>query len=700
VGLNNVLSIATSGLSAAQAALDTISNNVTNANTPGYTRQKINFEANATGTALYGVKFSAPQRVAESFVENSVYLRSGQDGYDSTNDNYLGQLQTNIGSPGSGTSLGATLNGVQAAAIGLTAPGASQQAAAAFIASVNDSLRSFQQLDGDIKQLRLDAESEIAGVIPQINQLLGQIHSLNQQIGGSAVTLRSNTDIDQRNLAVKQLSALVSLTVNDNSDGTVSIKSGNGSVLVDQQLRQLTYSRSFDGGAEAFDAIGIEITSKYGQPGTPTGIMISSSTIGGRLGALLNIRDTELPGVRDDLADLAIGLATALNKAGNKASPAPALQTLTGRNTGLLTTDRLNFTGNTTIAITDANGRLVSKSTIDLGGLGPNATIQSLVDRINTDINVAPSFTVASFSRGVLTLSSGTSAYGVSIADDASSPAARSGAGFSQFFGMNDLLRSDTTQLIATGLTASEPHNLTGTADVVLSDPNGRILARQTIDFAALTGPKIQDVLDALGSGPLGALGAFGLDSAGQFKFTPVSTALGTRLTVPNDVSIRGDTGVTFGALTGFSKAAKAPANLFMRKDLSLNPTRLPSSVLDPSVSAGSVALGNQDRSGFGNYLVELDSPVKVGTAVPAKLQDALAATISEAALRASAASRQSESSAARLADAVKRRDSVSGVNIDEELAQLVAFQNSYAAAARVISTTSQMYDTLLSIAR
>jgi flagellar hook-associated protein 1 FlgK len=44
----------------------------------------------------------------------------------------------------------------------------------------------------------------------------------------------------------------------------------------------------------------------------------------------------------------------------------------------------------------------------------------------------------------------------------------------------------------------------------------------------------------------------------------------------------------------------------------------------------------------------------------------------------------------------VNRRDSFSGVNIDEELSQLVVFQNSYSAAARVMSTASQMYDTLI----
>jgi flagellar hook-associated protein 1 FlgK len=48
------------------------------------------------------------------------------------------------------------------------------------------------------------------------------------------------------------------------------------------------------------------------------------------------------------------------------------------------------------------------------------------------------------------------------------------------------------------------------------------------------------------------------------------------------------------------------------------------------------------------------------------------------------------------MTDAVDRRDSYSGVNVDEELAQMVVLQNSYSAAARVMTTASEMYDTLI----
>jgi flagellar hook-associated protein FlgK len=78
---------------------------------------------------------------------------------------------------------------------------------------------------------------------------------------------------------------------------------------------------------------------------------------------------------------------------------------------------------------------------------------------------------------------------------------------------------------------------------------------------------------------------------------------------------------------------------------------------------------------------------------IPTRARRRRAACISS---KASQAAGRLADAVARRDDAVNRRDSFSGVNIDEELAQMVVLQNSYSAAARVVSTATQMYDTLL----
>ena len=76
----------------------------------------------------------------------------------------------------------------------------------------------------------------------------------------------------------------------------------------------------------------------------------------------------------------------------------------------------------------------------------------------------------------------------------------------------------------------------------------------------------------------------------------------------------------------------------------------------------------------------------------------ALREAVEETGLDAAGAKDRLADMEARRSDAINRRDSYSGVNIDEELASLVTLQNSYSAAARVMSTATQMYDTLIGL--
>ncbi len=73
---------------------------------------------------------------------------------------------------------------------------------------------------------------------------------------------------------------------------------------------------------------------------------------------------------------------------------------------------------------------------------------------------------------------------------------------------------------------------------------------------------------------------------------------------------------------------------------------------------------------------------------------------LGDAGSAAARAADRADQMTARRDDAINRRDTVSGVNIDEELGQMVVLQNSYAAAARVMTTASAMYDTLLEMIR
>jgi flagellar hook-associated protein 1 FlgK len=110
----------------------------------------------------------------------------------------------------------------------------------------------------------------------------------------------------------------------------------------------------------------------------------------------------------------------------------------------------------------------------------------------------------------------------------------------------------------------------------------------------------------------------------------------------------------------------------------------------------GSVAVGAGDNRGATAFVDELAKPIDLGGGRVVAIERYATVVLGRAGMDAAQAKDALTDATARRDDAVNRRDNFAGVNIDEELSQLVVLQNSYSAAARVISTASQMYDTLI----
>jgi flagellar hook-associated protein 1 len=128
------------------------------------------------------------------------------------------------------------------------------------------------------------------------------------------------------------------------------------------------------------------------------------------------------------------------------------------------------------------------------------------------------------------------------------------------------------------------------------------------------------------------------------------------------------------------------------------DPSKLPLARLQTSATVGSKALGAGDTRGATAFVEKLGSTLDLGKDGVTTLERFSSLLLGRTGLEASQAADRLTDAGARRDDAVNRRDSFSGVNIDEELAQMVVLQNSYSAAARVITTASEMYDTLLNM--
>ncbi|PTD17694.1 flagellar hook-associated protein FlgK [Sphingomonas fennica] len=690
MSLNDILNTAVSGLSASQAAMRTVSNNIANVNTPGYAREKVAASSTVSGGRTSGVYVSEPSRVADKFLESTVYNRSAGAGWAKTASSYFDQLESLLGGVGSTTGLAARLAAVSSSATQMSSLEATPQSIATFTGNVDDMLDLLKQLRGDTNGLQANVESEVNYTVDRTNTLLKQIHTLNDSVAQRRALGQSTSGIEnERAAAIEELSGLMKVTVREQPDGRMMIEADSGQVLLDRRLRQLSYNSGPGAAQPLYSAIDIRFANNDGTLGASTGQKIDSSAIGGTLGSLIDLRDNVLPAYSGQVGDLFSALAEGLNAAANAGTTVPAPASLQGRQTGLAGTDRLGFTGAASFAVMGADGTLLAKVDVDFDALGPTATVDDAVAAINAGL---AGFATASFVNGRLSIAADAAPNGVAVAQAEANPASRAGVGFSHYFGLNDVIRSDSGAITPSGFTAADPAGFGAgeTAEVVLRDAAGRPMASYT--YTATGGETFGDVIAQLNASPLSGYGSFALDDRGRIQFTPNASSAGASITIPADSTSRNGSGLSFSDLAGKSAVDGA----FIRPDILDNTANLPLARLNLGAAIGEKAIGPGDFRGAGGFVDSLTKAIDLGNKGKASVDAITSQFIAGIATKSAQSQTNLDAASARLSDAVGRRDNFAGVNIDEELAQMVVLQNSYSAAARVMTTASSMYDTLL----
>jgi flagellar hook-associated protein 1 FlgK len=702
MALNGMMSAALSGLQTSQTALTTVSNNITNVNTPGYVREVVQQSPEVAAGVAGGVTIDAVQRVTSQFLENASRQATSASGSASIISNLLDQAQAAFGDP---SQAGAYLNQLSTVLSDFSAAAndpASSLPRSQIVNDLSSFLDSTQNVAGTLNGLNTQADSQLSSDVNQVNQLLTQIASINTNISSSAGT---GVDIsglqDSQSQLIGQLSSLMTVNVSTQPDGSVVLRSSNGQLLVGYgDIASLSYTPSVSG-------LGVVSITPGGSPTSNT-LQVGDGEIQG----LLSLRNNILPGVQTQLANFVGGAAAAINAAHNANTAVPPPQTLTGRNTGLdLPTIVGDFTGKTNIAIVGSNGVLAQQVTIDFGadtmsvngGAAVGFTPANFLTSLNTALGAAGS---ASFSNGVLSISASAAGSGVAIADDPTTPSKDGGESFSQFFGLNDLVTSNEITNFNTGLKATDNNGFTAGGQVTfqMGDSTGTPIGNVTFTVPAGQ-PTMQDLVNALNANPggLGQYGSFNLTANGALVFTPSTP--GTTLSVVSDNTQRGANGPSMSQLFGLGLAQQASvATAFqIRPDIAANPMNMALAQLDLSAAAGTpvVAIGD----GSGATALANAGNVQTSFAAAGDLP-AMTTTVSQYAAnlggdlgqRANAAASADTAATSLKSEAQTRLQSVEGVNLDEELVNLSTYQQAYSASARLIQASQNMIQTLLNM--
>lgn len=700
MSLNATLRSATSGLMAAQIGLRTTSDNVANVNTPGYVRKVVDQQQMVAAGAGTGVNVSAIRRVTDGYLEKAATNATADSSRWGVMSSYLDNAQSLFGDPSTTSGYFSQLDKVWSSFSAAANDPTSSILRAQSIAGVQDFLSETTRINDQIGEITKTVASQTSADVAKANDLLTQIDRLNADISRAKVTSGdpSGSENLQKGL-IDQLSTLMNIQVQPISTGGVIVRSAEGYALTGTATgaAKLTFNQT--AGAPGY----ISAMSGDGL-GNPQAISITSGEIRG----LLDLHDDVLPGITDQLGEFANQVAAQLNAAHNSAARVPPPATMTGRDTGLdLPTAVSNFTGTTTLAITNASGVVQKTIAINFtagtmsvnGGAGAAFTPANFLANLNAALGASGSATYTN--RGLTLNATG----GNGLAFDTGT-ATKAGQGFSQFFGLNDLVKSSGITNFDTGMTTADPHGFTAGQTITLrvAQADGRPIRDMTVTVPAAT--TMQDLLNSLNANAtgVGLFGSFGLDSNGKMSFTS-NNALPVTVSVTNDQTTRGAGGPSVSDLFGLGTSAKATraSKLSVNPTIAADPTKLSLNKLDLTVAATQPAIRPGDGSGA--QALATAGAVTTHFGAAGTLGN-LTTTVNSYASQfgggigrtAQTAETQKQASSAVLSEATSRMQSVESVNLDEELVRLTTYQQAFNASARMIQATKELFDVLVNI--
>jgi flagellar hook-associated protein 1 len=705
MSIASIISAAQSGMLAAQTGLNTVSDNVANLNTPGYVEKVINLNSQAIQGVGVGVQPTSVQLAANQFLQNTSLAASASLGQANIISSMISQAQGYLGDPGSSNGYFNLLNQVSADFGAAASDPASSLSGIQVVNDVNQFLDQSQSVASSLNDLSGQADTQISSDVGQVNQLLGEIAGLNKDIAAATASGADPTNSQEAQTElVNQLSSLMDIKTQPTATGGLTLTSQSGILLVGQGgAATLAYNPSTTASSQI-------TVSQPGGGQQPANLKLASGEIQG----LLSLRNTQIPAIQDELSEYVTQAVNALNKAHNAAASVPPPTTMTGQNIGVdLPTAIGGFSGDTTLAVVSPTGQLQHSIAIDFAGAtgtmsvdgGPTTsfTPSTFLATLNTALGSSGS---ATFNNGVLSLQV-TGGNGLAIADDATTPSqSANGDGFSQYFGLNNLISSSAITNYQTGLKATDPSGFPAgqTMTLRISGASGAQITDVTVTTPA--GGTVQNLVDALNAptGGVGLYGQFNLNSTGELVFMP-ATPGGASVSVVQDNTAATTGGEAVSQLFGIGAQVRAARidTFQVRSDIAANPSKIAFATLNLAAAPSNPVLAIGDGSGA---LLEAQAG---STTMSFSAAGGLAATqtsvnrygsqLAGALGNQSAAAAQSATNAQAVqTEANSRLQSVQGVNLDQELVNLTTYQQAYNASARLVTASQDMFTTLLNM--
>lgn len=736
------LSTALSGLNASRRGVDLVSNNISNINTPGFSRKFFNPKSRVLDGRGVGVEVAETTRQVDERLRKSLWKASGSFRELESKQLYFDRLQDLFGKPGENTTIAHAINELsvqfEQAAINPNQNGRT-------VRKMQDIALQFNSLSDTIQELRATADQEISANIQIFNEAIANMAVLNERITLASATGQGTADLrDQRDFFLGQVSEIMDVQYFERDDGALIMYTASGVNLLDSVPKEVVFNPAsqvsptdtFASGQFSKMLVGIlDVTDDIKQ---------------GKLKSLREMRDEELPNLQSQIDELSTKLRLSLNEVHNRGTSFPTVaNAMTGSRTFLPQTGGgTNY--NQTIALkkgdvaltifnkdgsqnttTSLNTIMTSATLLDDGtgtgaGTGypsdgpwavgqvatrmqswlrsnPGPNLANATVNINNDGKFDITLNTAQVSLGFrdqVDPALGATVEDVTIEFDANADGTTDETvkGFANFFGLNDLFHKGTNDRIWDSAALPGDHTVIGSATLQFSSTDdGFNFATVSI----LPGDTLERIAERINNTPT-------FDE--QIVASVIPDGTGFRLRLSNlgtdqiAVTSTGSNTATDPLNLSPSQAGNAQ-NLIVNPSLVFDPSRLHrgkvqfnDTTIQYYVSEGDNSLVNAIAKTFTTPQTYEDAGGLVTGDL--KLTDYGAAIVSQTSGRASS-TESSVNYQRGLYEALQLKDAqISQVNMDEELSQLMIFEQSYSASAKVISTIKQMLDILGSIIR
>lgn len=625
--MSNVLSTGTSALIAFQRALSTVSHNVANLNTPGYSRQRVDFATrNPTdygyGYVGNGTKISNVGRVADSLAISRLLDSGGElsrlqqlSGLSSRVDSLFSDKATNLAGMWSNF-----FDSVSA----LSSNASSSAERENLLAQANAMATRFRQLDGQLDMLDREVNSGLLAGAEEINRLTGEIARLNGLIGSNAANAAPDL-LDRRDQLISELVGFTGGTAVSQDGGALNVFTAGGQALVVGTTASRVTTVADPYRPERLQ-LALDVQGQR--------VRLDDKALGGSVGGMLEFRSSVLDPALAELGRIAVGLTETFN-AGHRAGmdlygqmggdffnlPSPAINAHSG-NAGSAALqasfgDMGAVDGQNLVLRFDGSGWIAQRA--DTGAAVPISGSGSAADPLRVNgIEIVVGGTPAGGDRFLLQPTTGAA-------------------------GNMSVAISDPSRIAAaTPVKASADLGNLGTGKpgkVSISDAsNPALLSPASIEF-----------IDA---------DQYTIDGAGPFAYVPGQTISGNGWSVVMD-------------------GHPAAGDRF---------------------AIGATGPGSSDN-GNATVLANLDD-ARVLNGGTVTLNGAIGGLTTAVGSAARQAGYSAEAQQLIHDQAQAARDAVSGVNLDEEAANMLRLQQAYQAAAQIIATADTMFQTILNATR